>query len=65
MDSYSSTFKYKTKMIDNLSANCGREKWEMNAIEQAECVQDDITILVYFMLFVFYMLLFSSLETRR
>lgn len=66
MDSYSSSFGYKYKTSDNMSSNCiVKERWEMNAMERAECLTDDITVVAYFMLFVFYIVLFSSLETRR
>jgi hypothetical protein len=64
MDSYSSMLGYKHNVggeMVNLSIECGRERWQMDALERAECLSDDITVLVYFMLLVFYLLLFSSL----
>lgn len=66
MDSYSSSFGYNYKTNHNLSSNCIIKKtWEMDAMERAECLNDDITIIAYFILFVFYIALFSSLEIRR
>lgn len=75
MDSYSSSFGYKHKYGNgnvNVDANskyiselCKKEKWQMNALEQSECLSDDITVIAYLMLFIFYIMLFSSLELRR
>ena len=66
MDSYSSSFKYNYKTNNNISSECIiKKRWEMNAMERAECLSDDITIVAYFILFVFYIALFSSLEIRR
>lgn len=68
MDSYSIMLGHKNKAgheFANLSNKCGRERWQMDALERAECLSDDMTVLCYFMLFVFYFLMFSSLEVRR
>lgn len=69
MDSYSSSFGYKHKYdelrLNNLSKLCGKKRWEMNALERAECLDDDVTIIAYLMLFIFYVVLFSTMEVRR
>ena len=69
MDSYSSSFGYKYKYgelrLNNLSKLCGKERWEMNALERAECLDDDVTVIAYLMLFIFYVVLFSTMEVRR
>lgn len=68
MDSYSSSFGYKHRYasgINNLSELCGKERWEMDALERAECLNDDITVIAYLVLFIFYVMLFSTMEVRR
>jgi hypothetical protein len=69
MDSYSSSFGYKHKYgqlgFENLSKICGKERWEMDALERAECLSDDVTVIAYLMLFIFYVVLFSTMEVRR
>ena len=70
MDSYSSSFGYKHRYayasgINNLSELCGKERWEMNALERSECLNDDITVVAYLVLFIFYVVLFSTMEVRR
>ena len=69
MDSYSSSFGYKHKYgelkLENLSRICGKERWDMDALERAECLNDDVTVIAYLILFIFYMVLFSTMEVRR
>ena len=61
MDSYSASFKYNKIYTNNLSEICGKN-WDMYHGEQnvpIECLNDGFTVVVYFTLYVFYLLLFT------
>lgn len=68
MDSYSASLNRNAFALNvNISEICknGKVTWEMNALERSECLSDDITVIAYFMLFIFYILLFSSLDLEN
>ena len=68
MDSYSASLNRNAMALNvNIPEMCKSDKvtWEMNALERSECLSDDITVIAYFMLFIFYIFLFSSLDLEN
>ena len=68
MDSYSASLNRNAFALNvNIPEICenGKVTWEMNTLERSECLSDDITVIAYFMLFIFYIFLFSSLDLEN